>query len=469
MRSTIELSRNSILPSEARATREETAAAAGERWAVVGGGLLGMTLAHRLAGASRRVTLCEGAEQLGGLASAWTLGEVVWDRHYHVTLLSDEALRALLTELGLESEMKWVETRTGFYTGGRLHSMSNSLEFLRFPPLGLAGKFRLGLNVFYASRVKDWRRLERVTAAEWLTRWSGRATFEKIWRPLLRAKLGENYTKVSAAFIWATIARMYAARRTGLKREMFGYVPGGYARILESFRARLVDEGVAVRTGRAVRSVVCAGAGLRVEFENGEAEQFDRVVFTGPSSVAVRVCPELSDGEKSALEGVEYQGIVCASLLLKKPLADFYVTNITDEGVPFTAVIEMSALVDRREFGGHALVYLPRYVTAGDPAFGLSDEELRESFLAALERMYPHFDRRDVLAFRVSRVRHVFPLPTLGYSERLPPVESSVSGLFVVNSAHILNGTLNVNETVRLANRVARELMTNEEQGALKL
>ena len=62
---------------------------------------------------------------------------------------------------------------------------------------------------------------------------------EKIWLPLLRAKLGENYRETSAAFIWATIARMYAARRTGMKRELFGYVPGGYARIIERFAKAL--------------------------------------------------------------------------------------------------------------------------------------------------------------------------------------------------------------------------------------
>ena len=64
--------------------------------------MLGMTLAHRLAQQGQRVTLCEAAPQLGGLASAWTLGDVVWDRHYHVTLLSDTHLRALLDEIGLE-------------------------------------------------------------------------------------------------------------------------------------------------------------------------------------------------------------------------------------------------------------------------------------------------------------------------------------------------------------------------------
>ena len=425
-----------------------------------------MTLAHRLAQDGREVTLFEGAGQLGGLASAWSLGDVVWDRHYHVTLLSDVRLRALLAELELENEMRWVETRTGFYTGGQLYSMSNTLEFLRFPPLRLLDKLRLGMTIFYASRVKEWQRLERVLVADWLRRWSGRRTFEKIWLPLLRAKLGDNYAQTSAAFIWATIARMYAARRTGLKKEMFGYVPGGYARILERFGEKLEAEGVRVRTNHAVKNVRTADGRITVEFENGAIENFDRLVLTTPAPVAARVCAELSDDERTRLGNVRYQGIICASLLLKKPLADFYVTNITDANVPFTAVIEMSALVDRAQFGGHALVYLPKYVDPEDSAFDLSDDEIREKFVEGLARMYPHFERDDLVSFRVSRVRHVFPLPTLDYSKHLPPVETSAPGVHVLNSAHILNGTLNVNETVQLAERAARQLLARSNGAA---
>ena len=177
--------------------------------------------------------------------------------------------------------------------------------------------------------------------------------------------------------------------------------------------------------------------------------------MTIPAAAAASVCAGLSRDERGRLLGVEYQGIVCASLLLEKPLSGFYVTNITDAGLPFTAVIEMSALVAPEEFGGRALVYLPKYVAPDDPAFGLSDDELRELFTGALARMYPNFRAEEVLAFRVSRVRHVFPLPTLNYSGRLPPVTTSIPGLHVVNSAHITNGTLNVNETVQLAERAA--------------
>jgi protoporphyrinogen oxidase len=437
------------------------AATGPERWGIVGGGFLGMTLAHRLAQHGKNVTLFEGASYLGGLASAWELGDVVWDRHYHVTLLSDTYLRSLLAELGLEDEMEWVETATGFYTDCKMYSMSNTLEFLRFPPLGLLDKLRLGATIFYASKVKDWKKLEKIPVTEWLRRWSGTHTFEKIWLPLLRAKLGENYKKTSAAFIWACIARMYAARRTGLKKEMFGYVPGGYARVLERFAEVLAEEKVRIELCQTAKKVERASNGeVCIELENGQREMFDQVVLTIAAPLAARVCPGLSTEEEDRLKSIQYQGIICASLLLKCPLANFYVTNITDSWVPFTAVIEMSALVDRKHFGGNALVYLPKYVTLDDPAFSLSDGEVEGKFVEALMRMYPHFQRRDLICFRVSRVKYVLALSTLNYSERLPPMTTSIPGVHIINSAHICNGTLNVNETLQLGEKAAAMLVS---------
>ena len=117
----------------------------------------------------------------------------------------------------------------------------------------------------------------------------------------------------------------------------------------------------------------------------------------------------------------------------------------------------MSALVDKTEFGGNALVYLPKYVAPNDELFEKSDAEIEEIFLTALEKIYPHFRREDVQAFKISRVRQVFPIPTLNYSEKSPPVKTSVENVFIVNSAQITNGTLNVNETLQLAENFIAE------------
>jgi protoporphyrinogen oxidase len=478
--------------------------------AIVGSGFLGMTLALRLAQRGYRVTLFESADEIGGLASSWKIGDHVWDKHYHVTLASDKNTRKIVEELGLGDEFRWVETKTGFYTGGELYSMSDTMEFLKFPPLGLIGKLRLGATIFYASRVKNWKRLEKITVEKWLTRLSGKKTFAKIWKPLLKAKLGDAYKETSAAFIWATIQRMYAARNSGLKKEMFGYVRGGYARVLERFGEVLVNNGVEVRLKAKVREVeklpngkfavrltqarrrtderarIMPGktkyaayntaavatpgfsAGFMIEpagygptvhkfpsvYRN---DDFDKVILTCPSNIAARIMPQLSKIEKQDLGHISYQGIVCASVLMKASLSKYYVTNITDDS-PFTGVIEMTALVDKKEFGRNALVYLPKYVGPEDPLFNKTDDEIEELFLSELEKMYSHFNRKDVLAFNISRARQVFPVPTLNYSRNLPEMKTSVEGAYVVNSSHIVNGTLNVNETVALAEKFFAEL-----------
>ncbi len=427
------------------------------KWAVLGGGVLGMTIAHRLSQQGHDVTLIEGRSNLGGLADAWQVGDVKWDRHYHVTLLSDLYVRELWQELGVESEMDWVETRTGFYTDGKLYSMSNTLEFLKFPPLSLIDKLRLGGTIFWASKVKNWKKLEQIPVAEWLTKLSGKRTFQKMWLPLLRAKLGECWRDTSAAFIWATIARMYAARRSGLKKEMFGYVRCGYDRVLSAFESKLRGNGVEVQCDTSVKQIHSTPEGkVVVETQHGE-DVFDCVVSTLPSPALSAALPALNAQQKALHDGIRYHGIICASVVLKKQISPYYVTNITDSGVPFTAVIEMTALVDPKQLGGNHLIYLPRYVTPDDEAFNKSDAEIEDEFVSALDRMYPHFSKDDVLAFRVSRVRHVFALPTLGYSERVPPVETNVANVFAVNSSHIVNGTLNVNESVKLANDFAEQ------------
>ncbi|HEX7049737.1 MAG TPA: NAD(P)/FAD-dependent oxidoreductase [Longimicrobiales bacterium] len=426
---------------------------------IVGGGMLGMGLALHLRRQGCRVTVLEGAPGVGGLAAAQQIGGYTWDRFYHVILLSDRHLRELLDEIGLADQVRWGQTRTGFYVDGRLHSLSDSIEFLRFPPLSLVDKARLAATILYASRIRDGRRLEAIPVTTWLRRWSGRRTFERIWLPLLRSKLGENYRLASASFIWAIIARMYAARRSGLKREMFGYVDGGYARILDRLAEHVQAAGIEIECGCRVAEVRNLPGAAEVRMGTGEHRMFDRVVLTLPSTRIPQLCPQLTDAERARFRGVIYQGVICASVLLRKPLADFYVTNITDSWVPFTAVIEMTALVDRERFGGHSLVYLPRYVTRDDPFWTRSDDEIREDFLAALERMYPHFRRDDVIDWKLGRVREVLAVPTLDYSrDALVPTRTSLENVFVVNSSQIVNGTLNVNETLGLARAKAAEL-----------
>jgi protoporphyrinogen oxidase len=81
---------------------------------------MGLTLALRLAERGQRVTILEAGDHLGGLADAWQLGDIVWDRHYHVILGSDSYVHRLLTDVQLEDRMRWETTKTGFLVNGRV-------------------------------------------------------------------------------------------------------------------------------------------------------------------------------------------------------------------------------------------------------------------------------------------------------------------------------------------------------------
>ncbi len=447
---------------EASASSSAPRAAARKRVAVLGGGLLGMVLALRLSQQGFAVSVLEAAPAPGGLADAQTIGGYPWDRFYHVVLMSDLNTRALVDELSLTGRLRWGRTRTGFFSDGRLHSMSNTLEFLRFPPLNLIQKLRLGGTIFLASRLKDVRPLERELAVDWLGRWSGARVLERIWLPLLRSKLGENYRIASAAFIWAIIARMYAARRSGLKEEMFGYLDGGYAAVLAALSDRLRESGVNVLGGMPAERITDHGDNVEVELSDGGSLSFDRLVATVPTPEVARLFPQLQAGERERLEAVKYQGIVCGTMLTRTPLSPYYVTNITDPGIALTGVIEMTALVDRDRFGGNALVYLPRYLAQDDPAWAQSDEAFRQQAFESLTRMYPHFRTDDVIDFKVARARHVLAISTLDYTAKaMPPMVTSLPNVSLINSAQIAQGTLNVNETLgvvgdRLTDLVAR-------------
>ncbi|MFK8048444.1 MAG: NAD(P)/FAD-dependent oxidoreductase [Halioglobus sp.] len=424
----------------------------------MGAGMLGMTLALRLAQAGKKVTLVEAAPSLGGLASSWSLGDVVWDRYYHVTLLSDTVLRELLDDLGLEAEIDWRTTKTNFYAGTDIYPLNNVFDYLKLPAMRFMDKIRMGATIVFASWRTNGVPLERYRVDDWLIRRSGKRTFNAIWRPLLRAKLGDNYKHASAAFIWSVIRRFYAARRGGMKTEMFGYVPGGYARVIDALSQKLTEAGVEILTAAPVSEIIHNEVGH--EILAGEHRiNCDRVAVCFAAPIASKVCQALQPAEKEKLSDIRYQGVICASVLLNRPLGGAYLTYITDESLPFTTVIEMSSLIDRKLIGGSHLVYLPKYVPSDDPWLEYEDSEIESQFRAGLQKMFPNLDSSDILAFQISRTRHVLALSTLNYSQLMPKMETSIPGLYLVNSAQIVNASLNVNDTVKLANESAEKLL----------
>jgi protoporphyrinogen oxidase len=419
---------------------------------VIGGGIMGIDIARRLYREGYDVSILEGASEIGGLTTPSRFGDYTWDKFYHVILPDDTLTLGMIKELGLEGELIWNETKTGFFINDRYHSMSNLIEFLKFPALNIIDKFRLGVTILAGSYISNYERLETIPVTVWLKRWSGNKTFNKIWLPLLKAKLGDGYKFTSAAFICATIKRLYGARKSGSKKEVFGFVSGGYSHILESLKTKIKSENINTVTNFKVEKVKQnSDRDLTVTSIDGKEMIFNYVISSLPSFITATVCTDLSDSERESLKNIKYLGVVCVSLLLKKPLSPYYVTNITDDKIPLTGVIEMSALTGTSFFGGNSLVYLPKYVSSDDQMFNLSDETLKENFIGSLKLIQHSLKDEEIIFSQVAKAKFVITLPEMGYSSNLPSFKTSVKNLFVINSSFITDGTLNVNETLKVS------------------
>ena len=439
--------------------------------AIIGGGIMGISLGYYLAKAGVAVEIYEASPVLGGLAGPLTLGDgTAVDRFYHAILSSDDQLRTLCSELGIADQLRFQTTKMGFYHGGAIHPMNGVVDFLRFPPLGWLDRFRLGLTVLAAQAVRDWQTLEQISVADWLSRWSGRNTYENLWRPMLRAKFdGEGgnaiFEQVPATWIWSRLVRMKSTRRGANQKEEAGHLIGGYAILLTAMATKIRQAGGKLHLNRPVQEVVIEqGRALGVRVAD-QLIRHERVVCTMQAPVFSRLIPDAPLAYRQALSAQDYLGIICPMLVLKRPLSGYWTLNITDERVPFTGVIETTSYIDPQYVGGHHLVYLPKYTAPGSHWQQKADGEIERLWLHHLQQMFPAFDPTSVVEFRVHRERFVEPLHGLNEMHKLPSLETPVADLFLATTAQIYPALTNGESVTRHADcagaKIAGTLMTD--------
>jgi protoporphyrinogen oxidase len=420
--------------------------------------MLGLTLAYRLSQQGARVDVFEAAPELGGLAATHDYGPFHWDRFYHVILATDSHLLGLVRELGLEGELRWKKTSTGYHAGGRSYDMSGNADFVRFPLLGLVDKARLAATVVYASRFADPWALYRITAEEWLTRWCGRRGYEVFWQPLLRAKFGPYHDRIAAVFIWATLTRLFGARSSGTNEETMGYVRGGYRTILGALRTALAERGVGIRLGARVLAARPVAEGCELVLEDG-GHRYDQVFFTGPTRLARAIAdsalqPHVERTQRENPTSAAYLGVACLVVALRRKLMPYYVLNIADPSVEATGVVGMTNLVEASEnTAGLELYYVPRYLDSQDARLDGSDSGLEASlFEGGLMRLYPDLRAQDVVYRGLHRARLVQPLPLVRPSAVIARGVPRLTRPFqILNTSMLACGTLNNNEVVGLA------------------
>ncbi|HLF04160.1 MAG TPA: FAD-dependent oxidoreductase, partial [Dehalococcoidia bacterium] len=162
---------------------------------IIGGGAAGLAAAYELTKQGHRAEVFEQAPFLGGQASTFPVGGGRLERGYHHLFVSDRDMVELIHELGLGDKLAWLESRVGLFHGGKIWEFSTPRDLLRFRPLSLVQRLRVGLWTLALQKTTNWRKFEGVTARDWLEAHLGPQVYRVIWEPLLRGKFGDYFDR----------------------------------------------------------------------------------------------------------------------------------------------------------------------------------------------------------------------------------------------------------------------------------
>ncbi len=415
------------------------------RTAVLGAGALGLTAALHLGQRGDRVTMLEREPLPGGLAAGFRPTPEAWlEKFYHHIFRSDRRAIALIEELGLGDRLEWKTPITATLRNGTLHQLDSPASLLRFSPLPVVDRLRMGAALAALRMMPNARLVEGHTVAEWLQRWMGRRAYEVVWEPLLRGKFGPAASEIAMPWFWA---------RVHDRTQQLGYLRGGFQQLYERLADEVRRAGGETRFGVTVKEVRTDGDGFIVETDEG-SERFDRVISTFAPRLTARLAPELPAEWRARHEWGRAYGAHCVILALDRPLTSVYWLNVNDPGFPFMALVEHTNYMPASDYGGRHLVYLGNYRPMDDPLMRASKDAVLDEFLPHLERLNPAFDRSWVTDAWVFAAPFAQPIVTVDYRDHIPPFATPIPNLWTASMFQVYPHDRGQNYSIALAERL---------------
>jgi protoporphyrinogen oxidase len=433
---------------------------------VIGGGMAGLAAADTLRRQGRTVALLEAGPQVGGLARSIRVGGEPIEAYYHHVFPQDTETIELADALGLGADLEWAPGSMAILHDGQAYSFDSPLDLLRFDPLSLPARVRVGLATALQVVRPDGATLDRRAARDEARRWFGDSAYELLWRPMLEAKFGPLADEVVMAWLVARIRQRAGARRAG--GDVLGYLRGSLGRLAEAYARSVQDGDVELVTSARVGKLGRDGGGWLVEYTHGDepaTRTADVVVGALAGPVLARLV-DLPADYRAKLEAIPYRGIVCLLLELDRPLSPHYWVNVTDRvGMGCVGIIEHTNFVPADRYGGRSLVYLAHYVGREDPAWSASTEELIAAAEPSLRALQPAFEPGWIREVHDSRDPFAQPVPVVGGPMATLPVATGLPGLFHASLAHVYPHDRGVSKAIELGRRVAADADAHLESG----
>lgn len=390
--------------------------------AVIGGGITGLVAGYRSLQKGYTVTIFEKCGELGGLLGGFKIQRTNLEKAYHHIFKTDKEIISLIDELRLSDKLKWHESKTALYYDQKIYPFSGVIDLLKFKPLNLIDKLRLGLVKIYLEKENNWQKFENVLAYEWMKRWCGNRAYKVVWEPLLRGKFSNRYRDISMAWMWARIHTRGNSSEKG--KELLGYVKGGFQQIIDELERRILK----------LKGRILLKQEIKLEILERE---YDKIITTAP------------------LKNVDYLGAMTVVFSSKQNLSKYYWHNINDIDSPILSFIQHTNLVGSTNYGGKNVYYMGTYLPQEHQYFKDDDKKIYKDFFDYLKKIFPKFNEKEIEEKYVFKFKYAQHIVTKNYKGYMAKNEGKI---IHANFAQIYPEDRGINFGVREGEKVIRNL-----------
>ena len=402
---------------------------------IIGAGISGLTAGYELLKKGNEVTIFEKEKNIGGLAAGFKMEGKMLDKSYRHIFKTDSDLIGLIEELGLQSRLKWYESSTGLYWNSKIYPFLTAVDLLKFKPLNVLEKFRMGVVAMWLKYDNNWEKYENVLAKVWLKKMIGEKPYKVVWEPLLKGKFDDIYKKISMAWLWArihtrgnSVGKPADAKGFGKAREVLGYLDGGFDTLTKKLAEKIKSKGGKIILNKEI------GQPQELPLQ----KEFDLIIDTRP------------------IKEVDYLGMVNIVFSSSQDLGKYYWNNINDLDSPFVAILQHTKLVGTEKYNGKNIYYLGTYVSQKSKYFKWSDKQIIDEWLNYLPNVFPNFDRKQIGQINVFKFKNAQHIVGLNY--KVPAYKVS-KNYYRLNFAQIYPQDRGMNYAVKEAKKMIKEII----------
>lgn len=423
---------------------------------IIGAGFTGLSAAYNLTEKGHEVTVFERDEIPGGLALGFT--EKKWDwtleKHYHHWFTNDDSVLDLARKINHKVIIK--RPKTSVYVDRKIYQFDSPKEVLMFPKLSIFDRIRMGAVVGFIKFDPFWKPLEKFNATKFLPKTLGRKGYEMIWEPLFKNKFGQYANDVSLAWFWARIVK---------RTPSLAYPEGGFLNFANHLVKEVENKKGIVKFNSEVIEVI-QDKKVKVKLkENGKTKtyEFDKVIFTLPSFLFLKMTPQLPDSYKKKFAKLKGLGATNLVLRLKKSFFGdgTYWVSVCDPSSPVMAIVEHTNFMNKKYYNNEYLLYLGNYLDPTSERYAMRKEEVLKLFDPFLKKINPDY-RKNIIGYELFKAPFAQPIIPTNYSKMIPPMDTPLKNVYLANIEQVYPWDRGTNYAVELGKKITDHILNED-------